>query len=81
MSTFVKSKLKGVGVKFIWGSNLMSNEVGSAIYEHFLPDALESGKYMAAPEPNVVGEGLESIQGALDVILKGVSAQNVVVKL
>ncbi|KAF2746789.1 zinc-binding dehydrogenase [Sporormia fimetaria CBS 119925] len=81
VSTLVRSKMKGVGVKFIWGSDLLANEVGSAIYEHFLPEALAAGRYTAAPEPNVVGEGLESVQGALDVILKGVSVQKVVVKL
>ncbi|EOD53023.1 putative zinc-binding oxidoreductase protein [Neofusicoccum parvum UCRNP2] len=81
VSTFVKCKAKGIGAKFIWGDDLMANEVGSAIYEHFLPDALASGKYVAAPEPYVVGKGLEHIQEALDVVKKGVSARKVVVTL
>jgi NADPH:quinone reductase-like Zn-dependent oxidoreductase len=81
LSTFVKCKMKGIGAKFIWGSDLMANEVGSGIYECFLPEALASGKYVVAPEPFVVGEGLESVQTALDEILKGVSARKLVVKL
>ncbi|EKG11423.1 Alcohol dehydrogenase superfamily zinc-containing [Macrophomina phaseolina MS6] len=81
VSTFVKCKVKGIGAKFIWGDDLMANEVGSAIYEHFLPDALAAGKYVAAPEPYVVGNGLEHIQEALDVVKKGVSARKVVVTL
>jgi hypothetical protein len=35
VSTGIKSKLRRVGTKFIWGSNLMANEVGSTIYETF----------------------------------------------
>ncbi|KAF2873480.1 zinc-binding oxidoreductase CipB [Massariosphaeria phaeospora] len=81
VSTFVKCKAKGIGSKFIWGDDLMANEVGSAIYEHFLPEALATGKYVTAPEPYVVGQGLESIQHALDVALKGVATKKVVVTL
>lgn len=81
LSTFIKCKVKGVGAKFIWGTDLMANEVGSGIYEHFLPAALASEKYVVAPEPFVVGEGLESVQTALDAILKGVSARKLVVTL
>ncbi|KAF2729913.1 GroES-like protein [Polyplosphaeria fusca] len=78
-STFLKCKMKGIQYKFIWGDDLMANEVGSAIYEHFLPEALATGKYIAAPEPHVVGHGLEHIQAALDLVQKGVSARKVVV--
>lgn len=81
VSTFVKCKVKGVGCKFIWGDDLMANEVGSAIYEHFLPDALAAEKYVAAPEPYVVGTGLEYIQEALDAVKKGVSVRKLVVLL
>jgi len=81
ISTFVSCKVKGIGAKFIWGDDLMANEVGSAIYEHFLPEALANEKYVAAPEPYVVGKGLENIQAALDLVKQGVSAQKVVVSL
>lgn len=71
----------GVGSKFIWGSDLEDNEVGAAVYADYLPKALAGGKYIAAPEPLVVGKGLESIQNALEVQKKGVSAKKVVVSL
>ncbi|KFZ15958.1 hypothetical protein V502_05307 [Pseudogymnoascus sp. VKM F-4520 (FW-2644)] len=67
--------------KFIFGSDLVSNEVGSAIYESFLPTALAEGKYIAAPEPMVVGSGLEKIQEALYINKAGVSAKKVVLTL
>ncbi|KAL1642560.1 putative secondary metabolism biosynthetic enzyme [Diplodia intermedia] len=81
VSTFVKCKTGGIGAKFIWGDDLMANDVGSAIYERFLPEALAAGKYVTAPEPYVVGKGLDHIQEALDIVKKGVSARKVVVTL
>ena len=81
ISMTVKSKVHGVGNNFIFGTDLMANEVGKAVYEDFLGDALKEGKYKAAPEPMVVGKGLESIQSAFDVNKEGVSAKKVVVTL
>jgi len=77
----VKSKLKRVGMKFIFGSDDMANEVGDLIYKDFLPAALAEGKYIVAPEPQVVGKGLERVQEAFDLYKKGVSAKKVVVTL
>lgn len=79
ISTFMKCKVKGVDYKFIWGDDVMDNEVGRAIYSDFLPNALAEESYVCAPEPVVVGTGLEHIQEALDRIKKGVSAQKLVV--
>jgi len=52
----------GANAKMIWGSTLKDNEVGPAIFIDFLPKALASGKYIPAPEPWIVGKGLESIK-------------------
>jgi NADPH:quinone reductase-like Zn-dependent oxidoreductase len=71
----------GVTVKSILGTTLKDNEVGKAIYEDFLPKALEKGSFVPAPEPLFAGKGLESIQGAVDLIAKGVSAKKIVVLL
>ncbi|KAK6953539.1 hypothetical protein Daesc_005844 [Daldinia eschscholtzii] len=76
-----RARGKGVSTKFIWGTDLMANEVGGMIYNYFLPRALASGKYEAKPEPRVVGKGLEYIQEALDTCRKGVSAAKVVVTM
>lgn len=37
----------------IYGSSLKNNEVGPAIFEAFLPQALADGRYIAAPGPSV----------------------------
>lgn len=81
VSVFFKSKIKGVGTKFIFGSELMANELGRVIYEDYLPAALAEGKYIAAPEPQVVERGLQYVQEAMDVHMRGVSAKKVVVSL
>lgn len=71
----------GVGVKFIFGSDLKDNEVGPAVWEDFLPKALETGSYMAAPGAKVVGQGLESIQDGMDLMIQGMSAEKAVISL
>lgn len=70
-----------IKTKAIFGSTLMDNEVGPAIYVDFLPAALAQGRYTAAPPAQVVGHGLEQLQHALDLQKKGVSAQKIVVTL
>lgn len=70
-----------VSTKFVICSDLKDNEVGPAIYIDFLPKALSDGSFIAAPDAEVVGKGLESIQNALDVMRKGVSAKKLVVTL
>ncbi|KAK3683402.1 chaperonin 10-like protein [Podospora appendiculata] len=75
------TRVQGVKTKFIFGSSLMGNEVSKLLYEDFLPRALEEGTFVPAPEPLVVGTGLESVQHALDVHKKGVSAKKVVVTI
>ena len=81
VSLQLKTRPRGIGSKFIFGTSLKTNEISTAIYQDFLPAALAEGRYTAAPEPSVVGRGLADIQHALDVQRKGVSAQKVVVSL
>jgi NADPH:quinone reductase-like Zn-dependent oxidoreductase len=76
-----KTRPRGIGTKFIFGTSLKDNEVSTAIYQDFLPSALAEGRYVAAPEPTVVGYGLGDVQNALDIQRKGVSAKKVVVSL
>ena len=68
-------------VKRIFGIALRKTEVAKAIYEDFLPKALEQGRFIPAPEVLVVGSGLESLQKAPDVGNQGVSAKKLVVTL
>ena len=81
ISTALKAKIKGVSTKFIWGSDVINDQVGSAIYNAFLPEALASNQFEAKPDPRVVGCGLESVQQAIDTCKTGVSAAKAVVNL
>ncbi len=72
---------RGVGAKFIMASNVDDKELNQAIFADFLPQALAQGKYVTAPEPEVVGKGLELVSAALDLLKKGVSAKKLVVSL
>ncbi|KAJ2956359.1 hypothetical protein NQZ79_g7779 [Umbelopsis isabellina] len=71
----------GITSKFVMGSDVRKNEVGEAVYGDFLEKALEYGKYIAAPDAEIVGHGLEQIQDAYEVLKKGVSAKKIVVTL
>lgn len=62
---------KGLSIKNMFATTIKDNEVGKAIYEDFLPKALEEGTFVPAPEPDVVGKGLESIQAAVDLYRGG----------
>lgn len=81
VNSTIKAKQNGVTVKFIWGSDPAWNELGPLVYRDYLPQALIEKKFIPAPEPLIVGTGLEHVQKGLDLNLKGVSAQKVVVKL
>lgn len=81
-SVFLRAKLRGVQTKFIWGSDVIGDEVLSkAIYTDFLPEALRTGRYQAKPDPHVVGNGLEHVQEALDNMAKERSVTKFVVTL
>ncbi len=74
-----RGPLRGVRVSGIWGGSLKDNEVGPAIFADFLPRALASGAYRAAPDATVVGDGLDRIPDALRRLRDGVSASKLVV--
>lgn len=57
------------------------NEITHAFWKDYITPALEQGELKCLPEALVVGKGLESLQKALDVLRKGVSAKKVVVEL
>jgi len=81
ISNWIKAKARGIRTKFIFGSTLINNEVGKIIYQDFLPKALAEGTFIAAPDPLIVGQGLEYIQAACDLHKKGMSAKKAVVSL
>ncbi|KAI5248480.1 zinc-binding dehydrogenase [Aureobasidium subglaciale] len=84
-SSFIGWKLKGlskgVKYKFVWSTEVMVNKLGSEMFEKFLPVALSERSFVPAPEPQVIGKGLEVIEQAFEVAKKGVSARKIVVSL
>lgn len=68
---------ENVRVTNIFGVNRITHQ----FWREYLTPALEQGKLKCAPESFVVGEGLESLQKALDVQRNGVSAKKIVVTL
>lgn len=56
-------------------------ELATAVFGVFTGEALKRGSYVAAPQPKVVGHGLQNIQGAMEELKKGVSAVKLVVTL
>ena len=74
-------KVEGVEAKFVNGISLADDDLGLAIYRDFLPKALEAGTYQVAPQPEVVGKGLESIQKGIDAMAQPISAKKIVVSI
>ncbi|KAL1884801.1 hypothetical protein Plec18167_002393 [Paecilomyces lecythidis] len=81
ISLWTKTRLKGVQQKFIWGSGLKTTELADVIFGDFLPKALQAQQYIIAPEPCILGKGLEYVQTGLDALREGVSARKLVVSL
>ncbi|KAF2996726.1 hypothetical protein E8E13_006028 [Curvularia kusanoi] len=79
-SIFARSRIHGIKTSVIWGS-VAHSPVGNAVYRDYLPEALASGKFRAAPAPEGFGRGLDKIQDALKEQKKGVSAKKIVVSL
>lgn len=72
--------VEGVELKFV--EQLRGDtELASAVFHGYLPNALTEGSFKPLPEPEVVGQGLEAIQGAMDTLKKGVSRKKIVVTL
>jgi hypothetical protein len=71
VSWLIAYKCKGMikGIK----STLIRIDVNSGVSKHifvdFLPKALRKGSYVAAPEPEVTGRGLESIHSAKKLVV------------
>jgi NADPH:quinone reductase-like Zn-dependent oxidoreductase len=81
LANMISKPVEGVETNYIFGSDLKDNEVGPAIFEHFLPKALAAGSYVPAPPHQVIGHGLEWLQRGMDMLIEGVSAKKLVVTL
>ncbi|KAJ4389742.1 hypothetical protein N0V93_007214 [Gnomoniopsis smithogilvyi] len=56
-------------------------DLASAVFHDYLSEALEVGSFRAMPKAEIVGQGLDSAQDALDILKRGVSAKKIVVTL
>ncbi|KAI8711538.1 PKS-ER domain-containing protein [Fusarium sp. LHS14.1] len=73
---------QGVAIKHVFSLSIIHSHVASAVWDDYLPNAIEAGAFVPAPRPLEFGKGLESLQGAVDFLgTEGVSAQKVVVSL
>lgn len=77
----VRSRLRGIRASFIWGSAIATSPVGPAVWGAHLPAALAAGGHRPYPRPRIVGHDLSAIQGAIDTLRGGVSAQKLVISL
>ena len=75
---WLKTSSKRIRTKYIFGSSLIHDDICAMIYVDYLPAALATGRFIAAPDPFVIGSGLEHVQAGLDVQRNGVSASKVV---
>jgi NADPH:quinone reductase-like Zn-dependent oxidoreductase len=71
----------GIKSNVVFGGTLRDNKVGRSVYAKFLVKALAAGTFTPAPEPYVVGKGLESVQKVFEVCKEGVSAKKLVITL
>lgn len=56
--------MRGITWKLVAMDNMVNNGVAKAVYTDYMPKALTEGSYVAAPEPEIVGKGVESVQAA-----------------
>lgn len=77
----LRSRLSGIRATFIWGSAIAASPVGPAVWGAYLPTALASGAHLPYPEARIAGDNLSAIQGAIDALRLGVSAEKLVVSL
>ena len=81
ISTTIKTRVRGIEWKLVIVDKVTQNGIGKAIYADFLPKALAEGSYVAAPEPEIVGKGLEHVQTAYHRQEEGMSAKKAVVSV
>lgn len=77
----LRGLVNGVSSAFVDIEPTIVNGVAKYIFTEYLPKALESGSIIPAPEVQIVGEGFDKIQEAMDTLIRGVSAKKLIVTL
>jgi len=78
---FARCARHRIRARFVWGGSVANSPVGPMLWCEHLPAALNDGRHRFHPRPRVVGDGLAAIQGAIDELRRGVSAEKLVVRL
>ncbi|KAG8665547.1 hypothetical protein FPOAC2_10621 [Fusarium poae] len=71
---------EGVETKFVVPLST-DKELSSWIYNDYISNELANGNFVPAPEAEVVGHGLDSLQAAMNILDAGVSAKKIVVTM
>ncbi|KAJ5469328.1 hypothetical protein N7539_008946 [Penicillium diatomitis] len=77
----IRGLLGGFKSNLVVISPILDNGIARTVMTEYLPEALAEGSFVCAPEPEIVGEGLEYIQEAFVRLRGGVSAKKLVVSL
>lgn len=70
---------QAVKAKFVVATAFKDRKLSRPIFQGYLCHALTQDKYRCAPKPEVVGQGLESLQEGLNQLKQGVSTKKFVV--
>ena len=68
-------------MRTVYAPGIKDDGIAEALYGNYVPCALRTGRYKLMPQPCIFGHGLESIQGAMSKLKKGVSASKIVVTI
>ncbi|CAH0055987.1 unnamed protein product [Clonostachys solani] len=77
----LRGLVNGVSSAFVDIEPTIHSGISKYIFTEYLPKALESGSIISAPEVQIVGEGLDKIQEAVDTLRRGVSAKKLIITL
>lgn len=69
------------GVRISSHTRSLDTVTASYIFREWLAPALANGTMNCLPAPRSVGNGLDDIQGAMDLLAKGASAEKIVVEI
>jgi hypothetical protein len=61
--------------------NMFSNRAAWLMAEKAKPSEVKPAPYIAAPDPCVIGKGLEYVQAGVDTLKKGVCTKKVIITL
>lgn len=71
----------GITIRPNFGNDIYGNGVGYKVWHDFVEPALADGTLHCKPDPEIVGNGLQEVQKAVNLLAQGVSAKKLVVTI